>query len=64
MARIIVNENKGPAKVEIGGEIKHMCMCGLSKKKPFCDGSHHKTKEEEEGKVYKYDGEGNREEIK
>ncbi|MCC6064184.1 MAG: hypothetical protein LM570_06645 [Thermocrinis sp.] len=30
-------------------------MCELSKKKPFCDGSHKRTRDEEEGKLYIYD---------
>ena len=38
-------------------------MCGLSKNQPFCDGSHKKTRDEEEGKVYEYDNEGHRSEI-
>jgi CDGSH-type Zn-finger protein len=32
-------------------------MCGLSKKKPFCDGSHKRAKGEEDGKLYLYDQE-------
>lgn len=55
MARIVVHEDKKPARVEIGGEVKHFCMCGLSAKKPFCDGSHKQTIDEEEGKTYKYE---------
>jgi len=38
-------------------------MCGLSKNQPFCDGSHKKTRDEEEGKIYEYDAEGHRREI-
>jgi CDGSH iron-sulfur domain-containing protein 3 len=38
-------------------------MCGLSKNQPFCDGSHKMTRDEEEGKVYRYDDEGHRTEV-
>jgi CDGSH-type Zn-finger protein len=38
-------------------------MCGLSANQPFCDGSHKRTRDEEEGKTYLYDEEGHRTEI-
>ncbi len=41
---------------------KHVCMCGLSENQPFCDKSHHKTKDEDEEKLYWYQG-SDREEI-
>jgi CDGSH-type Zn-finger protein len=40
-----------------------ICMCGLSKNQPYCDGSHKKVAGEEDGKVYEYDSEGHRREI-
>jgi len=43
-----MSENKGwqsePFSVDIKkGDTKAYCMCGLSKKPPFCDGSHKDT---------------------
>jgi CDGSH-type Zn-finger protein len=70
MARIIVHERDHPYVVKLGdlpgmknltGDQKllnyevHICACGLSKNKPFCDGHHAKTQSEEKGKMYEYD---------
>lgn len=47
---------------EQGGTVA-VCQCGLSSNKPYCDGSHAATADEESGTVYKYendDDEGER----
>ena len=41
----------------------HICACGLSKHKPFCDGSHKHTVGEENGKCYCYTKGDTRNEI-
>ena len=63
MARLVLHKEQHSVKIQIGDEIKSMCMCGLSKNKPYCDHSHRKTLDEEEGKVYVYDKDGNRIEL-
>ncbi|HLC46691.1 MAG TPA: CDGSH iron-sulfur domain-containing protein [Candidatus Nanoarchaeia archaeon] len=64
MARIVVKEGNSPIEIKVGGESRWICMCGLSKNIPYCDGSHKKVADEQEGKVYKYLDDGSRVEVK
>ena len=59
MARIVRHERNSPYEVPEGTELPiYICACGLSKNKPFCDGSHKKTRDENPSDVYLYDDTG------
>lgn len=57
MARLVKFTEHKPLKLETKEGAKFICQCGLSKKFPFCDGHHQKTKDEKENKIYIYDEE-------
>ena len=63
MSRLVVKTVKGPHEVKPSEKSVFICMCGLSKNQPFCDGSHMKTLDEGEGKMYEYDDQGKRQEM-
>lgn len=63
MARLVKHEAQEPKEVKVGNESVWMCICGLSKNKPFCDGSHKQTKDEQDGKIYVYNKKGDRVEV-
>ena len=61
MARLVKRTATGPYRIEVGGETKVICGCGLSKNQPFCDSTHKTTaRMEEADQLYWYDGDGNR----
>ncbi|MFB6183167.1 MAG: CDGSH iron-sulfur domain-containing protein [Haloarculaceae archaeon] len=60
MAREVTHDAHGPrildeADFEAKGDVA-ICQCGLSAAYPFCDGSHRNTTDEDDGVVYKYEG--------
>lgn len=64
IARIVRHDAQSPKEVKTEhGDSVWACMCGLSRNKPLCDGSHKKTKDEMAGKMYAYDKQLNRVEI-
>lgn len=64
MARIVRRTPSEPTKYVIDGKEHWFCKCGLSKNQPYCDGSHKKTRDEDQAKLYWYDDAGQRQEVK
>ncbi len=58
MARLVRHDATGPYEVKPSEKSVFICMCGLSKNYPICDGAHKLCRQQEsEGKLYRYDGE-------
>ena len=64
MARLVKRTATGPYRIEVGGETKVICGCGLSKNQPYCDSTHKTTaRTEDAAKLFWYDVDGNRHEC-
>jgi len=58
MARLVKHEKNAPYEIAEGAKLPlYICACGLSGNKPFCDGTHKKTRDEG-AEVYVYDDNG------
>ncbi len=60
MARLVRHDRNRPYLIQVGDQNIAICACGLSKNKPYCDGTHKITRDEEPEKLVAYDEQHNR----
>ena len=59
MARMVKHDRNSPYEIAAGTELPvYICACGLSKNKPFSDGTHRRTRDEDQQGEYVYDEAG------
>lgn len=61
--RKVLKTDLRPMEIKPQEKSVWICLCGLSKNQPFCDGSHKTIAGEEDGKTYEYDAAGHRVEV-
>ncbi len=55
MPRLVRHSANAPHRIDPQDQPVFICMCGLSKKEPFCDGSHKTCRDEKPDVLYVYD---------
>ncbi len=60
MARYVRHDRNRPYVIQVGDKNFALCACGLSKNKPYCDGTHKITWDEEADTFYGYDEQNDR----
>lgn len=59
MARLIVNDRKGPFKIDGKDGPVYICGCNLSDKMPYCSGIHSITTDEKPDVLVEYERDDN-----
>lgn len=58
MPRLVPSDRDGPIRIDPQDKPIFICGCGLTKKFPFCDGTHKACKSEDPAKLYVYNDKG------